>query len=71
MNRESSSVEIIIDGKKELVNIKISKDADGRIIRVKPEYDDLKRLSEKTDRPLRELAEMTVSKAREVFIQNR
>jgi uncharacterized protein (DUF111 family) len=38
---------------------------------VKPEYDDLKRLSEKTNRPLREIAEMTVSKAREVFLQNR
>jgi uncharacterized protein (DUF111 family) len=57
-----------VNGVKELVKVKIAKDADGKIIRIKPEYDDLKRLAEKTDMPLRELAEIVISRAREVFI---
>jgi uncharacterized protein (DUF111 family) len=71
MNRESCSVEMVVGGEKELVRVKIAIDTNGRMIRIKPEYDDLKRLAEKTNRPLRELSEMAVSKAREVFIKNR
>jgi hypothetical protein len=71
INRESCSVEVSVGGVKELVKVKIAKDADGNIIRIKPEYDDLKRLAKKTNKPLRELAEIAISRAREVFIQNR
>jgi hypothetical protein len=71
INRESCSVDVSVNGVKELVKVKIAKDADGNIIRIKPEYDDLKRLAEKTNKPLRELAEIVISRAREVFIQNR
>ena len=39
------------------------------IIRIKPEYDDLKRLAEKTNKPLRELSELAISRAKEVFSQ--
>ncbi len=69
MNRESSTVEILVGKAKETVKIKIAKAPQGNIVRVKPEYDDLKRLAEKTGKPLRELAEMAVSKAREAFIE--
>jgi len=71
VNRELGSVDIIVDGEKETVRVKIARDAEGNVIRVKPEYDDLKRLAEKTEKPLRELAEIAVSKAREVFIISR
>ncbi len=71
MNRESCTVNILVGGAKRLVKVKIAKDANGNIIRVKPEYDDLKRLAEETHKPLRELAEMAVSRARQVFIENR
>jgi hypothetical protein len=71
INREPCSVDIFVNGVKELVKVKIAKDADGNIIRIKPEYDDLKRLAEKTNKPLRELAEIAISRAREVFVQNR
>jgi len=71
INRESCSVEILVGGTKEIVSVKIAKDSDGSIIRIKPEYEDLKRLAEKTKKPLRELAEMAISKAREAFIENR
>src|SRR5271157_6005820 len=67
INRELSSVDLLVGGTKELVKVKIAKDTDGSIIRIKPEYDDLKRLAEKTNKPLRELSEMAVSRARELF----
>lgn len=69
INREVASVDIFVSGMKENVKIKVAKDAQGKIIRVKPEYEDLKRLSEKTDLPLRELSEMAISKAREELIK--
>jgi uncharacterized protein (TIGR00299 family) protein len=71
VNRESCSVDILVGGAKQLVKVKIAKGANGNIIRIKPEYDDLKRLAEETHKPLRELAEMAVSRARQVFIENR
>jgi len=67
INRESQTVEIAVGKSKETVKIKIARDQNGKLIRVKPEYDDLKRLAEKTHVPLRELSEMAVSKAREIF----
>lgn len=67
VNREVGSVDIFISGAKENVRIKVAKDAQGKTIRVKPEYEDLKRLAEKTHLPLRELSEMAVSKARETL----
>ncbi|MGA2681305.1 MAG: nickel pincer cofactor biosynthesis protein LarC [Candidatus Bathyarchaeia archaeon] len=67
INRELSSVDLLVGGTKELVKVKIAKNTDGSIIRIKPEYDDLKRLAEKTNKPLRELSEMAVSRARELF----
>ena len=49
------------------MKIKVSKNSNGEIVRIKPEYDDLKRLSEKTKKPLRELSELALVKAREVL----
>jgi len=63
--REVLSVDLLINGHKEPVKIKVSKSASGEIIRIKPEYEDLKRLAEKTDKPLRELFELAIDKARE------
>jgi len=71
MNRELGSVDILVGGEKETVKVKIAKDGQGNIVRIKPEYEDLKKLAEKTKRPLRELAEIAVSKAREAFIRDR
>ena len=71
MNRQSSIIEIVVDGIKETVKIKVARDPDGNVIRVKPEYEDLKRVAEKTRKPLREIAEIAVSKAREAFLGER
>jgi hypothetical protein len=67
VTRESYSVDLLIGGVKEPVKIKVSKNSNGEIIRIKPEYEDLKRLAEKTNKPLRELSELAISKAKEIF----
>ncbi len=69
--RDVSSVELTIGGQKETVKIKISKNSQGKIVRLKPEFEDLKLLAEKTGLPLRELSELAVSKARETMLQTR
>src|SRR5208283_1727349 len=67
--RESCSIDLLIGGVKEPVKVKVSKNSNGEIIRIKPEYDDLKRLAEKTNKSLRELSELAISRAKEILIQ--
>jgi pyridinium-3,5-bisthiocarboxylic acid mononucleotide nickel chelatase len=67
INREMYSVDLLVMGNKETVKVKVSKDANGNIIRIKPEFEDLKRLAEKTKKPLRELLDLAVSRTQEEF----
>jgi uncharacterized protein (TIGR00299 family) protein len=67
VTRESHSVEVLINGNKEPVKIKVSKSSQGDVVRIKPEFEDLKRLAEKTGKPLRELYELALTKAHEAF----
>ena len=68
IKREFYSVNLHVMGKNETVRVKIAKNLNGEIIHIKPEYDDLKRLAEETKKPLRELSETVISRAREVLI---
>jgi uncharacterized protein (TIGR00299 family) protein len=63
--RELSSVDLPIGGVKETIRVKVTKNSKGEIIRVKPEFEDLKRLAEKTKKPLREISDLAVSKIQE------
>lgn len=67
--REICTVDLSINGIKEPVKMKVSKDSKGEILRIKPEYEDLKRLAEKTHKPLRELSELAIAKARERLVR--
>ncbi len=67
INRELLTVDLFVLGNKETVRVKVAKNSNGEIIHIKPEYDDLKRLAEKTKKPLRELSEIAIAKAREVL----
>jgi uncharacterized protein (TIGR00299 family) protein len=69
LNRELHQVEVFVKETKERVTIKVVKDDTGKIIQVKPEYEDLKRIAEKTQTPLREVAEIASAKARETFFE--
>ena len=63
-------IDLTIAGQKETVKIKCSKNIQGEIIRLKPEFDDLKRLAEKTGLPLRVLSELIISKAQEILLSD-
>ena len=67
INRELHMVDLLVMGNKETVRVKVAKNQNGDIIHIKPEYEDLKKLAEKTKKPLRELSEIAVSQAREVL----
>jgi pyridinium-3,5-bisthiocarboxylic acid mononucleotide nickel chelatase len=67
MNRELHNIELSAVGNKQSIRVKVAKDASGKIIQIKPEFEDLKALAEKTKLPLRELSEKAISKAREVI----
>ncbi len=69
--RETHTIDIQVNGDKIRVKIKISKNSNGEIIRIKPEFEDLKALAERTKRPLRELSEMALSAARDYFKLNK
>ena len=71
INRELLMVDLSVMGNKETVRVKVSKNAKGEIIRIKPEYEDLKLLAEKTKKPLRELLDIAVSRTQEVFFSNK
>jgi pyridinium-3,5-bisthiocarboxylic acid mononucleotide nickel chelatase len=65
INRELFTVDLLLMGNKETVRLKVAKNAKGEVIRIKPEYEDLKKLAEKTKKPLRELSELAVAKMQE------
>ena len=65
--REVCSLDLTVGDIKQSVKVKISKNSKGEIIHIKPEYDDLKLLAEKTGKPLRELSELAVAGVREVL----
>ncbi len=67
INRELHSVDLLLMGNKETVRLKVAKNVKGEIIRIKPEFEDLKRLAEKTKKPLRELSELAVAKMQEKY----
>jgi len=62
--RDIYLINLTIAGQEELIKIKCSKNSQGKIINLKPEFEDLKRLAEKTGLSLRELSELATTKAR-------
>ena len=52
LSRDTFPLDVQIGGLTEVVHIKVARDADGHIIQLKPEYDDLKRVAASTGMPL-------------------
>ncbi|MCX8150441.1 MAG: nickel pincer cofactor biosynthesis protein LarC [Candidatus Bathyarchaeota archaeon] len=69
LNREIHEMDLYIKNLKEKVKVKVVKDGYGTVVHVKPEYEDLKRIAEKTNMPLREITEATTAKAREIYLK--
>ena len=69
LNREPIPIDILIDDIKEPVNVKVAKDSKGEIVQIKPEYDDVKRVANKTGKPLKEIMDLVKMKARELLLK--
>lgn len=69
LNRETIQMDIILDDVRETVDVKVARDSKGEILQIKPEYDDVKRIAEKTRKPLVEIMESVMVKARGVLLK--
>jgi len=65
--RESVSMEFKMEEQDEVIHLKVSKNREGKVIQVKPEFDDAKRLAVKTGKPLREILDTLSEKARREY----
>ncbi|MDH5361746.1 MAG: nickel pincer cofactor biosynthesis protein LarC [Aigarchaeota archaeon] len=63
LNRTITPLEVEVDGAKETINVKVSTDSAGEVIQVKPEFQDVKRLAERTNKPLRTVWEIVMDRA--------
>jgi pyridinium-3,5-bisthiocarboxylic acid mononucleotide nickel chelatase len=66
-NRELSRIELMIGKQSHKIRVKVSRTADGRILRAKPEYEDLRRLADKTGVNLRVLASRAEKTAEDLW----
>ena len=60
LDRETYEHKIKINGNIEKINIKISKNSEGKIVVTKPEFEDLKRISLKYNIPIQNLYQKTI-----------
>lgn len=67
LTREVVPIKVEVEGVKERITVKVAKDHAGKIVHVKPEYEEIKRLAEKTGKPLRVLMELTTAKAKQML----
>jgi len=58
VERFEKRVEVEVCGRRFEVTVKVSRTLDGRVLRVKPEYEDVKRISRELDIPLRRVLEV-------------
>ena len=65
--RESLAIDVVINGAKEKVNVKVATNKRGKILQVKPEYEEVKLLAEKSGKPLKEISRLIQREALDVL----
>jgi uncharacterized protein (TIGR00299 family) protein len=63
-SRETINVPVRLNGKRISISVKVSRNAKGQIVAIKPEYEELRELAKKMNVSLKRLAEETVSVAK-------
>jgi uncharacterized protein (TIGR00299 family) protein len=58
LDRKFVQVKVKVGKIEEKVRVKVARDEEGKIVNVKPEYEDVKRLAEITGKPLKEIVEI-------------
>ena len=66
--REIIDVKIKFDELEKSVRIKVAKNENGRIVRIKPEYEDAKKIANELGLPLREVLFLAEKRAREILL---
>jgi uncharacterized protein (TIGR00299 family) protein len=64
LTRENKKIQLNIEGEKHEVDVKIARDRLGNIVNLKPEYDEIRDLALKLNRPFREIHEEATQQAR-------
>ncbi|MGB9724792.1 MAG: nickel pincer cofactor biosynthesis protein LarC [Nitrososphaeria archaeon] len=67
LDRENVEVKLSSELGQEIVRVKVAKDGEGKIINFKPEYEDVKRVAEKTGKPLKDVFEIVKHIFREQY----
>jgi len=67
IKRELVQLEIKVNGKNEKVTVKVAKDNNGKIVRIKPEFEDVKRLSSKSRKTAREISDLIMITAQSIL----
>lgn len=65
--REDINVDVTVGNLRRNVRVKVAKDSDGNVIQIKPEFDDVKKFSEDAGRPLREIVDLSVQRAKQIL----
>ena len=65
--RKIVPIEVEMEGVREPVNVKVSMNSEGRVIQIKPEYEDVKRLADKTGESLRGIMDRVIEKAKQTL----
>jgi len=66
LRRDVRNMSVRIGGQDYEVRVKIARDESGRILRAKPEFDDIVAIAKMLSRPVREIADIVASETREV-----
>jgi uncharacterized protein (DUF111 family) len=65
--RDVEPIEVLIDGVRTNVRVKVSKGVKGSVVQIKPEYEDVREIAEKTGKPLRRVSEIVKAQARKLL----
>lgn len=69
LTRGTVRLNVDVNGVKDVVRVKVARNRHGRAVKVKPEYEDVKKLAEKTGKPLREIMSLTEHEAQKTLKQ--
>jgi len=67
--RDIAPIKVVLDGVRMNVRVKVSKDMKGSVVQIKPEYEDVREIAEKTGRPLRRVSEIIEAQARKLLLK--
>lgn len=67
--RDFFDVKIKLGGIEKTIKIKVAKDGRGKIVRIKPEYEDAKKVADELGLPLREILVLAEEKARTILFE--